>query len=96
LAILFVIFAIADSIVMHISLGMGAGELNPIVCYLLQINEMGFWYLKVAVAIGAGIFFVLLSRKYPSQMGKILIAITLLVSLDFIYDLSGLIYMRMA
>jgi hypothetical protein len=95
LAVLFVCFAVADSLVMHVWLAMGAGELNPIVAYLLQIDEMGFWCLKGLVAVGSVVFFVLLSRKYPAQMGRILTGITVLIGLDLIYDLSGLIYTSM-
>lgn len=93
LAVLFVLFAICDSIVMHISLGMGATELNPMVNSLLRFNEMGFWYLKVLIAVGAMGFFLCLSQKYPTLMGRILTVITVLIGLDFAYDLSGLIYM---
>lgn len=89
LAILFVAFAIADSGIMHRLLAMGAIELNPIVSYFLHLNEMGFWYAKILFAVGAMTLFLFLSRKYPSQIGKILITITTLISFTFSYDLLG-------
>jgi hypothetical protein len=95
LAVMFVCLAVADSLVMHLSLAMGATELNPIVAHVLAFNEVGFWYLKGLIAVGAVAFFVLLSRKYPAQVGKILMAITIVVGIDLLWDSIGLVYLSM-
>ena len=93
LAVVFVCLAVADSLVMHLSLAMGATELNPIVAYLLRFNETGFWCLKGLVAAGSATFFVLLSRKYPVQAGRILLGITVVVGLGLAWDFAGLLYL---
>jgi hypothetical protein len=92
LAALFVCFAVADSLVMHISLARGASELNPLVNHLLRMNEMGFWYFKAGFVASAVAVFLLLSRKYPVQVGRILIIITGLTAVDCAWDLSQLLY----
>jgi hypothetical protein len=93
LAVLFVCLATADSLVMHLSLAAGAVELNPLVAYLLRFGEIGFWCSKGLIAAGAVAFFVHLSRKYPVQAGKILVAMTILIGFDLAWDFAGLVYL---